>query len=136
MTVRVKTVTAPTLTFQQQEKALQPVMDAVRRDAERTSPRRTGKLARAHRTRFERRGRLAVGIVENVADHARYVHNGTGLYGPRRRKIYPRNASVLVFKSTGGKTVFAAWTRGQKPQPWLYNSLRRVVGSRARRVTR
>lgn len=31
--------------------------------------------------------------------HGVYVHEGTGLYGPRRRLITPRNAQVLVFPS-------------------------------------
>jgi hypothetical protein len=31
--------------------------------------------------------------------HARWVHEGTGLYGPKRQRIYPKSAQVLVFRS-------------------------------------
>lgn len=31
--------------------------------------------------------------------HARFVHDGTGVYGPRHRPITPKTAKVLVFPS-------------------------------------
>lgn len=63
--------------------------------------------------------------------YALFVHDGTGLYGPKHKLIYPRTARVLVFKSKiyGAKKgkragrVFARFVRGMKPNPFLRNAL-------------
>jgi hypothetical protein len=75
-------------------------------------------------------GRLAVRIGTGVY-YALYVHDGTGLYGPKHKLIYPRTARVLVFRSKtygvrkgkyAGK-VFARFVRGMRPNPFLKNAL-------------
>ena len=63
--------------------------------------------------------------------YALYVHDGTGLYGPKHKLIYPRTARVLVFKSKvyGAKKgkyagkVFARFVRGMRPNPFLKDAL-------------
>lgn len=73
---------------------------------------------------------LAIRIGTNVL-YARYVHDGTGLYGPRRQLIRPKFAKVMVFKSkiAGAKKgkygglVFVRSTKGMKPNPFLKNAL-------------
>ncbi len=56
--------------------------------------------------------------------YGKFHHNGTGLWGPNRRRIKPRTASALVFTPKGsGTTVFAASVRGSKPNPFLRDAI-------------
>jgi hypothetical protein len=65
--------------------------------------------------------------------YARWVHDGTGLYGPRQARIYPRNGKYLVFtprkanglyiKRSNRTTVFARSTRGMRGRPFLREAL-------------
>jgi hypothetical protein len=73
---------------------------------------------------------LAVRVGTGVY-YALYVHDGTGLYGPKHRLIRPLRSRVLVFKSQvygakkgklAGKVV-ARYVRGMKPNPFLKDAL-------------
>jgi hypothetical protein len=59
--------------------------------------------------------------------HAKWVHNGTGIYGPHKTPIVPRTKPFLVFRPyperTGAKIVTRS-VRGQEPQPFLLNAYR------------
>lgn len=63
--------------------------------------------------------------------YAKWIHDGTGLYGPQHKLIKPRNSRVLAFKSKvyGAKKgkyagwVFAKSVKGMKPNPFLKNAL-------------
>lgn len=79
--------------------------------------------------------------------YAKYVHDGTGIHGPHGTPIVPVTAKALKFRYSGpggSKTtpkekrgwVFAKSVKGQKPQPFLTDALREVMGiiiERARR---
>jgi hypothetical protein len=65
-----------------------------RRLVENTPQGTTGNLRREWRTTPYEKGM----VVENVADYAVWVNDGTGLYGPMHRRIVPRNGSVLAWK--------------------------------------
>lgn len=63
--------------------------------------------------------------------YARWVHEGTGLYGPHHQKIVPRSAQVLVFSSKKhgakkgkfkGKVVVRS-VKGMKPNAFLKDAL-------------
>lgn len=63
--------------------------------------------------------------------YARYVHDGTGLYGPKHTLIRPRTGKVLVWRSRiygakkgkwAGKVVVRS-TKGMRPNPFLQNAL-------------
>lgn len=55
--------------------------------------------------------------------YALYVEMGTGLYGPRHKRITPkRPGGLLVWEDAGGKH-FARSTRGMRPQPFIRPSL-------------
>jgi hypothetical protein len=68
--------------------------------------------------------------------YAQFVEEGTGLYGPRHAKIYPKRAKVLVFtprkKSASGSfikaknrtQVFARWVRGSRGVHFLRDGLK------------
>lgn len=73
---------------------------------------------------------LGVRVGTNVL-HARWVHDGTGLYGPKHTVIRPRFGKVLVFSSKvygakkgkfAGKVV-ARYVKGMKPNPFLHDAL-------------
>lgn len=55
--------------------------------------------------------------------HAKWVHNGTGIYGPHRSPIVPRTKPFLVFQGKFGKIVTTS-VRGQPAQPFLLNAYR------------
>lgn len=90
-----------------------------------TGPKRvdSGRLRASITTVLvSRSGKPAVIVGTNVK-YAIFVHDGTGLYGPRKHRIYPVRAAVLRFRPRGGKVVYARWTRGMKPNPFLSKAL-------------
>ncbi len=53
-----------------------------------------------------------------------FVHEGTGIYGPRHSMIRPRTATFLKFKPRGeSEFVYARAVRGMQPNPFLKNAL-------------
>lgn len=52
----------------------------------------------------------------NDMPYAGYLEFGTGLYGPERRLIRPKKASVLAWQGKDGKMHFAKWVRGIRPK--------------------
>jgi hypothetical protein len=109
-------------------------------EAQALVPRKTGHLQRSIRP-----GALHddYAIVEAKTPYAAYVEKGTGLYGPKKRKIVPRQASVLAWKSSGtrlsgrsrikgGRPIagmaFARSVRGRKATPYLIPGARKAVG--------
>lgn len=96
-----------------------------------TGPRRidTGRLRQSISVDLRTyRGRPAVRIGTNV-HYARYVHDGTGLYGPRRRLIRPTTKRVLRWRAGGG-FVYARYTRGMRANPFLSSALDAAIGTR------
>jgi len=66
-------------------------------------------------------GRLVVRTVITVADkpeYAKWVHDGTGIYGPYKTPIVPRSAPYLKFRYKGRLWRLPS-VKGQKPQPFL-----------------
>lgn len=67
-----------------------------------------------------------------------YLHEGTGIYGPKRRPIVPKSAKALRFKvrtfGRGGRevsprnrnVVFALSVRGVKPDRWLVRAFEKA----------
>lgn len=60
--------------------------------------------------------------VPDKPEHAKWVHDGTGVFGPRGAVIVPRTAPFMVFEYQGRihrrKTV-----AGQSPQPYLREAM-------------
>lgn len=57
-------------------------------------------------------------------EYAMFVHEGTGIYGPRGAVIRPKRGRYLVFTPKGGgETVFARSVRGAPGVPFLRNAL-------------
>lgn len=68
---------------------------------------------------------LAIRVGTNVY-YARWVHDGTGIYGPRGMPIRPRTAPFLVFrwKKMNNKLMVVKSVKGMKPNPFLKDALK------------
>jgi len=69
--------------------------------------------------------------VEIVAatNYARWVHDGTGIYGPRHQRIYPRTAKFLRFRPKGSRVfVYARSVAGMRGRPFLTDALAAARG--------
>jgi hypothetical protein len=97
----------------------------------------TGRLrASIHTAVVFRNGAPAVTIGTNVI-YARWVHDGTGIYGPRHQLIRPKRGEFLRFPATGvhrvyqpkkGKArrrsfIYTKEVKGMRPNPFLRNAL-------------
>lgn len=84
----------------------------------------TGRLrASIHTAVVARNGVPAVTVRTNVR-YARWVHDGTGIYGPRHSPIRPRRAKLLRFKPKGAsRYVYVKEVKGMRPNPFLRNAL-------------
>jgi hypothetical protein len=78
-------------------------------------------------------------IVGSNLDYAKWVHDGTGIYGPRHTLIRPKSSQYLVFPARrlgvtlkGSKRkprmVFTPQVKGQHPNPFLKDALRAARG--------
>jgi len=55
---------------------------------------------------------------------ATWIHDGTGIYGPRRHPIRPTRAKRLRFKPKGSnRVVYAKSVKGMKANPFLADAL-------------
>lgn len=101
----------------------------VERKAKRLTPVDHGVLRNSISTELIiRRGPVA--RIGTKVKYALYVHEGTGVYGPRGVPITPKKGKVLVFTSRKTKQlVFAKSVKGMKGTPYLRNALIAVVGS-------
>jgi phage gpG-like protein len=86
-------------------------------------------------------------IVGSTAFHAQFAQSGTGIYGPRKSRIYPKRAKALRFKGAGGKFIFAKSSEGSRqrllfpvagvPSPiWMLALRRRAQAVLRSRITR
>lgn len=78
---------------------------------------------------LQRRNGLVVRVGTNVY-YARWVHDGTGIYGPRHIVIKPKNGHVLVFRASYGAPagpyrgkVVVRSVKGMKPNRFLVAAL-------------
>jgi hypothetical protein len=56
-------------------------------------------------------------------NYARYVHDGTGIYGPHHQLIEPKTAKALRWQGNAGEFVFAKHVKGIPPNPFLRDAL-------------
>lgn len=95
----------------------------VRTAARRRINSRTGELARSIEVDIVIVGRTAGARIGTELSYARFVHDGTGIYGPSRRPIRPRRGKALAFQGTTGQVVVAS-SQGQRGTHFLRNALR------------
>lgn len=96
------------------------------------APKRTGRLAASHRVTQNRNqlGQFQTGFtVSAQTPYAGYVHGGTGIYGGRgmiiRRMVIPAGGHSVPW-GPGPRVIRKS--RGQRPQPWLEQAARDVLG--------
>lgn len=96
---------------------------AMLNETQREAPKDTGELAQKQRMTINNSGARIEGRVETYAEHAVYVHEGTGIYarGGKGRKT-PWGYTV---ESGRSKYKGFHWTRGQKAQPWMEDIVKR-----------
>jgi hypothetical protein len=69
------------------------------------------------------RGGVPVVRVGTRVRYARWVHDGTGLYGPRHTRIYPKTAKALRFRPKGSPWIFRRSVAGMRGTPYLKEAL-------------
>lgn len=75
--------------------------------------------------------RMRIWVYTNL-EYGLYVHEGTGIYGPKGQPIRPKRGRYLRFEARNARTtapgrgtiVFAREVRGQRPNRYLLNALR------------
>ena len=90
------------------------VVSEIEARAIRYAPVRTSNLANSGTSDVNADG--SIGTVSFTARYAGYVHQGTGLYGPRKKKIGPINKKALYWP---GAAHPVRSIRGMKPNPFL-----------------
>lgn len=82
------------------------------------APKRTTNLINSATTDFRPAGLDSVAYVKFTAKYALYVHEGTGIYGPKGKRIRPVRAKALMFM-IDGQPVFRKSVKGMKGRPFL-----------------
>lgn len=84
----------------------------------------TGRLRSSISTQVVMRDGAPAVLVGTNVRYARWVHDGTGVYGPLRRRITPKRSKVLRFRPGGrGRYVYAKSVAGMRPNAFLRNAL-------------
>lgn len=77
---------------------------------------------------IRKRGAPGSRIGTNVK-YAVFVHDGTGIYGPRGMRIKPKTKRYLKFIPKGGnRFVYAKSVKGMRPNPFLVDALPAALG--------
>jgi hypothetical protein len=84
------------------------------------APKRTGELAASIYSKVNIDGTGEVGV---RARHARWVQQGTGIYGPHHTPIVPVRSRFLRFQGSSGRMVYARSVRGQRPNDFLSRAM-------------
>ncbi len=146
----------PELIVRAIRQAVQQALEIARQDARKRAPvlrgRLAGKLGGYGGISWQTiiKGDVIVGVITATAldpksgvDYAVFVHEGTGLHGPKKALIRPKKGKVLVFLKDSalprpttpagwkelrkkGLVVYAKHSAGLKPQPFLSDALDEV----------
>lgn len=128
------------------DKAVQDIDDRVNRtvnELKRRQPSDTGRTASQWAVRRRESGNNVEWEIYNPSEVWRYLHEGTGIYGPKGARIEPVSAKALRFKPKGGGQprrsgsrapgstnrggwVFAKWVRGIPPSDYVVEATRVV----------
>lgn len=82
--------------------------------AKREAPVKRGTLRRSITSRVESGGDR--GVIGTNLKYARPVHDGSGLYGPKKKRIVPVTKKALFWK--GAAHPYRS-TKGQRPNPFF-----------------
>lgn len=89
-----------------------------------TNPKRvdTGRLRSSIASQLGTKNSKLVMRVGTNVKYAMFIHEGTGIYGPRGTRIVPKRSSVLKWTNREG-TFYAKSVRGIVPNPFLKDAL-------------
>lgn len=113
----------PTIAMPEMKMALTKSAIEIQNVARAQAPTRTGKLRNS--IMFSVKGLTA--IIEPKVDYAVYVEGGTGVYGPSKAPISPKNKKVLATKinpgfgkkTKSGYFIIGKTSQGQKANPFF-----------------
>jgi len=117
--------------------AIEDIADEIEAVATANAPEDTGVLKanavarRDLKRRVQGPGGLVVKSEISVPKepvYAKWVHDGTGIYGPKGTPIVPRRAKFMRFQ-IDGKWFAKTSVLGQKPQPYLKEAVEEVERS-------
>jgi hypothetical protein len=96
----------------------------VERAAKSLVPVDKGGLKGSIRTEMVTRNGAPAAKVGSRAFYARWVHEGTGIFGPHKQRIFPKRAKVLRFMPKGSATfIYRYSVAGQKGVKYLKDAL-------------
>lgn len=95
-------------------------LEAVQAKAAPHVPVRTSNLANSGTTEVNADG--SEGVLRYTAPYAEWVHQGTGLFGPRKQKIVPKKAKALRIPGVG----YRKSAKGMQPRPFLDQGLKQT----------
>ncbi len=82
------------------------------------APKDQGNLQSTITSEFEGGGVSTKGILKAGAKYAEWVHEGTGIFGPRAARIDPKVAKALKIQLPGG-TIYRRSIKGMKGRPFF-----------------
>jgi hypothetical protein len=89
------------------------------------TPVRTSELANSETSHVNQDG--SEGRVQATAKHARYIHDGTGLYGPHKKKIVILpNKKKALFWPGAKHPVKKVVQQGIRPNPFFKKALKEI----------
>lgn len=116
---------------------IEDIADRIEQQAKFNAPEDTGEL-KAHpvdrkdlKRRVQGPGGLVVKSEISVSKtpvYAKWVHDGTGIYGPKGTPIVPKKATFMRFQ-IDGKWFAKRSVKGQQPQPYLREAVEEVERS-------
>jgi hypothetical protein len=107
---------APKLTLRELSRAIGSTAASIQGKAKQYAPVDQGILrASIHTEGPHQRGNDVEAKVGTNVKYAPHQEYGTGIYGPKKRKIVPIKGKFLVFK-VGAETVFARSIKGVRPK--------------------
>jgi len=95
------------------------VVESVRAKAIPHTPHKTSNLVNAEQTEVSPNGDRGRVFVDDNAPYGIFVHEGTGLFGPEKKRIVPKHAKALRIPGVG----FRRSTKGMKGVPFFAMAL-------------
>ena len=107
------------------EALLLRVAHEIEAEAKEVAPKVEGDLARDIQVFMDNLANLEVSIGNSkLIEYAPFVHGGTGLYGPKKKRITPREKKALKTPYGPRKSI-----AGQQAQPYLTDAAASILSS-------
>jgi hypothetical protein len=76
----------------------------------------------------------AIVYLAHTMRYGGYLETGTGIYGPKKRPITPKQKRMLRFPVAGGQYVVARSVKGMRPQPIIKPTAERHIPTLRRAI--